>query len=650
MEREKRIRKETIMFFFVLFGITAFILMVFFVSENQHKLYDTPEIENGVLDLSGWDRHHVIALDGNWQFYWNRWIISDVNEDVKGIEPDSCVKVPEHWSNYVIDGEKLPKKGRASYRIVLQNCPENVELITYVPNFRTSYKAYLNGQLVASSGDMSVALEVRHGAYVKELNRAYHARNNWFGSSGEKEMELVIEVDRGMIDGLVLTPILAENQNEYFVSSMRYIVVSVYFGMMLLSMFVFGYILFRNYRSVQSVILFFLSLLMFIRILMKDEFFGIIEVFLPAHAYLDVYLCLKFLTILIPLMYWIYIRNLVDLSIGKTQETIIFAYEAVCLAIIFIFMIRGMPKLEYLMTCISLLPFLLVLWMCYRGIRRGEKGIFHVSLCIMFLLGSIITGSLYTSGFLMINISMVPPTFFVFYVLVQDYIFIRKISDVHRDELEAAKLRLMLQETERNLMLSQIRPHFLYNALVAIQVLCRQDPEKAETAVFDFAQYLRANMSFMTSQEPIPFEKELDHIRHYAAIEKLRFQERLTVIYNINVIDFDVPPLTIQPLVENAIKHGASKKIHGGWVKLETYETENEYQIYVIDNGPGFDVATLDKKQKEGSCGIHNITLRLKEMMNAEISFRTETGCGTVVLVKIPRTEGGTEDESNHSG
>lgn len=650
MEQKKRIRKETILFFFVLSGITAFILMVFFVSQNQHKLYDTPQVQNGVLDLSEWDQNHVIALDGKWQFYWNRWIISDDEQHSKSAKPDAYVNVPEHWSNYEINGEKLPKKGCASYRIILQNCPENMELITYVPNFRTSYKAYLNGQLVADSGDMSVVLEERHAVYTKDLKRTYAARINWFASSEEKDMELVIEVDEGIIDGLALTPILAENEKEYFMSSMRYVAASVYFGMMLLSMFVFGYILFRNYRSVQSVVLFFLSLLMFLRILMKDEFFGIIEVFLPVHTYRVVYICLKFLTILIPLMYWIYIRNLVDLRIRKKQETVIFVYEAVCLAVLFVFMIRGMPKIEFLMTCISLLPFGLVLRKCGQGIRRGVRGMFPVSLCIMFLLASIITGSLYTSGLLMINISIVPPTFFVFYVLTQDYIFIRKISDVHKDELEAAKLRLILEETERNLMLSQIRPHFLYNALVAIQVLCRQDPKKAETAVFDFAQYLRANMSFMTSQNPVPFEKELDHIRHYASIEELRFQDRLTVIYNINAIDFDVPPLTIQPLVENAIKHGASKKIYGGWVKIETYETDKEYQIYVIDNGPGFDISILDEKEKEGSCGIHNITLRLKKMMNAEISFRSEFDCGTVVLVKIPRAKGGTEDEGNYSG
>lgn len=651
MHPRKSTQKYTALFAAVLAGMLLFILSIFFVSANQHELYRTPEVENGILDLSGWDQRHAVALDGKWEFYWDHFIVSDGVEKVPKYEPDLYVDVPEQWSSYEMNEKKLPKNGRASYRIMLLNCPDNAELITYIPNLRASYKAYLNGQLVASSGDMSVALEERHAVKAKELNRAYSTRINWLTFAGEREMELVIEVDGGLIDGLALTPILAENEQEYFASSMRYVAASVYFGMMLLSMFVFGYILFRNYRSVQSVILFVLSLMMFVRILMKDEFFGIIESFLPAQVYREAYICLKILTILIPLMYWIYMKNLMEVPVAGKFSKAVIVYEIVCVAVVFVFVLLERPKLEYVMTCISLIPFMAVLWFCFKEIRLGSRETFFVSLCLIFLLTSIITGSLYMSGILLINISMVPPTFFLLFILTQDYIFIRRISDIQKDELEKVNLRLMLEEAERDLMLSQIKPHFLYNALIAIQVLCRQDPKKAEAAVFDFAQFLRANMSFISSHEPVPFSHELEHIRHYAAIEKLRFQERLTVVYHIHTTDFYVPPLTIQPLVENAIKHGASKRIQGGWVKLETYETENEYQIFVIDNGPGFEMSALRKKQETGSYGINNITVRLRKMMNADIRFYSSTDKGTAVLVKIPkpRREETLYDECNYS-
>ena len=109
-------------------------------------------------------------------------------------------------------------------------------------------------------------------------------------------------------------------------------------------------------------------------------------------------------------------------------------------------------------------------------------------------------------------------------------------------------------------MVSQIRPHFMYNALSSIAALCKLDPDTAYDATITFSDYLRGNMDSLKQTAPIPFEKELEHLKKYLHIEKMRFGNKLNIVYDICATDFEIPQLTVQPLAENAVKHGISKK------------------------------------------------------------------------------------------
>jgi sensor histidine kinase YesM len=187
-------------------------------------------------------------------------------------------------------------------------------------------------------------------------------------------------------------------------------------------------------------------------------------------------------------------------------------------------------------------------------------------------------------------------------------------------------------------MISQIQPHFLYNALNTIKYLIKKDPKTAEGAVVKFSNYLRSNMDSLTQKEPIPFEKELDHVKNYVDIEQLRFGERLKIEYDIQVVDFTIPPLTLQPIVENAIKHGVNQRPEGGTVTIKTDETKSYVIIIVEDNGVGFDI---NEKKNDGRShvGIQNIRKRLEEIMGAFIEIKSEVGTGTTVTIKIPKNE-----------
>lgn len=196
------------------------------------------------------------------------------------------------------------------------------------------------------------------------------------------------------------------------------------------------------------------------------------------------------------------------------------------------------------------------------------------------------------------------------------------------------------QEQEKNkdaqvrLMMSQIQPHFIYNSLSSISTLICINPVQAQEALDDFTEYLRHNLSSLTEVRLIPFEDELNHVQTYVALEKVRFKERISIIYDIKVRDFYVPPLSIQPIVENAIKHGILKKLEGGTVIFKTYETEKAYVVEVIDDGIGFIMSDI-KFEDNIHFGISNIKYRLKTMCNGSLNIISSPNNGARAIIKF---------------
>ena len=124
--------------------------------------------------------------------------------------------------------------------------------------------------------------------------------------------------------------------------------------------------------------------------------------------------------------------------------------------------------------------------------------------------------------------------------------------------LQAAQ-ELVRRERDRQrvqLMLSQIKPHFLYNSLTVIRELIHSDPQAAEKALDDFSGFLRHNMQSINSEQPILLQQELEHVESYLALQRLRFGDELHVVYDIACEDIMLPTLTLQPIVENAVSHG----------------------------------------------------------------------------------------------
>jgi signal transduction histidine kinase len=201
-------------------------------------------------------------------------------------------------------------------------------------------------------------------------------------------------------------------------------------------------------------------------------------------------------------------------------------------------------------------------------------------------------------------------------------------------ELEKITLNAQLAESRISTMMSQIRPHFIYNTLGSIEQLCKLDPPKAGDLVHNFAKYLRGNFGELDNPKPILMSQEMEHVRHYVSIENVRFPD-MTFTFEMNSEDFCIPALTIQPIVENAIKHGLMKLPKGGVIQVVSYETDTDYCISVTDDGVGFDTSALQEDRKH--VGLRNIRERLKVMVNGTLKIESEKGVGTKVLIKIPK-------------
>lgn len=213
---------------------------------------------------------------------------------------------------------------------------------------------------------------------------------------------------------------------------------------------------------------------------------------------------------------------------------------------------------------------------------------------------------------------------------------VQSVLEAQRIEAEKQAMEMRLQESQISIMLSQIQPHFLYNTLNSIYQLCETNPMRARSLVNSFSEYLRNNLSTLEEPGLITFETELSHVNTYLDIEKVRFEDTLEIEYDIKCVDFSLPVLTVQPIVENAVKHGTSKKRGGGTVRISTREDKESYIIEVFDTGCGFDPAK-PKNDGKRHVGIENVKQRLGNMCGGSLSIESTVGKGTLATIIIPK-------------
>ena len=191
----------------------------------------------------------------------------------------------------------------------------------------------------------------------------------------------------------------------------------------------------------------------------------------------------------------------------------------------------------------------------------------------------------------------------------------------------------LMAEQRIHIMMSQIQPHFLYNTLSTIQALCLIDPGKAADTVERFGTYLRQNIDSLSQPRLIPIETEIEHTKIYTDIEQLRFPH-ISISYDIQDTGFSLPALTVQPLVENAIRHGVRIR-RDGMISVVTRKGEGGHIIVIMDNGKGFDVEQA-MNADDTHIGLRNVKERIEKMCGGTLTVDSTEGEGTTITIRIP--------------
>ena len=224
----------------------------------------------------------------------------------------------------------------------------------------------------------------------------------------------------------------------------------------------------------------------------------------------------------------------------------------------------------------------------------------------------------------------------VFLIWIMLNLFVRGIGFVREAILRERLLRKReeeLRDEKVRSMMNQIRPHFIYNTLVSVYELCRDEPKQAMQVIDDFTTYLQSNFTAIAAVEPTSFREELRHIQAYLAVETALHGDDLTVEYDTEALAFDLPPLTLQPIVENAVKYGVGMGHRPEHIVIRTRAEENGVRITVEDNGGGYD----PQPDSQVHVGMKNVRDRLEMMCGGTLDIGPRPEGGTIVTVFLPR-------------
>ena len=222
--------------------------------------------------------------------------------------------------------------------------------------------------------------------------------------------------------------------------------------------------------------------------------------------------------------------------------------------------------------------------------------------------------------------------------------------------VRASKLETQLAQAQLNALKMQLHPHFLFNTLHSISTLVNEDPEAAEAMIARLSELLRLSLENTGAQE-VPLSQELEFVERYLEIEQIRFEDRLRILFDVDpqTLDAQVPNLILQPLVENAIRHGIAQK-PGGTVEVRASLVEGKLLLQVLDDGVGLASKCLNRP----GLGLTNTRARLDAIYGKEHDFvlRNASNGGAEAAIRIPfqplaqpvGDDGNGKNQDAHSG
>jgi sensor histidine kinase YesM len=271
---------------------------------------------------------------------------------------------------------------------------------------------------------------------------------------------------------------------------------------------------------------------------------------------------------------------------------------------------------------LQLTPILLLLCLVFASVFAITQAfVEYIVFNVSFLMDYLMSATMLTN---IVSIN------FVFIVWSLIYFLIHYIKNYRLSEIENLRWQASVVEIELNKLKSQLNPHFIFNSMNSIRALVDEDPSKSKEAITQLSNILR-NTLLMGKKRLIPFSEEMLLVKDYLNLETTRFEERLTTKYDIDAtaLDYEIPPMLLQTIVENGIKHGISKLPEGGEISINAKVTDDKMQIEVINCGQ------LSSQKSETGFGIINTKQRLHLIFGDKASLLLTNYDSKKVLTKI---------------
>ncbi len=588
-----------ILSFFCLF--TGAGIMIF-CSINEEAIYHIPHAEKGVMDFSecqNYNKKINIPIVGELELYMNRWIETDEDK----MPMDSYIHAPSKWSNSIHNKTTYPKTGYASYKVTLKNLKPNTKISVVCGSLTLSVNAYMNHEFAGSCGYPSKTKTDK----VSDLN---NSETIYIEVPQDGTVELVLETGLSEYGGLLAMPYLKLEGHSHTYMSFVNFLPALTLGLLVFSIGISLFISFslkRKEGRYYPFITFLCITAHFIfsyDILLRTRGFNI-------YASDVIFQGLSFFTLCIFVGWEFYsLRKMNGFRIPKYY--LIVTYIAFFILSILYFILMATAGTLWIWIIFFMLNIPVLIQALYQFKKSTSNAFFifvyliMMGLSISEMLDYTDLVSLTTYGHTSVYMIILMVLTLIFYanrLLVLNHME-QKSKDM---EIEALKLK-------QDLLLKQIKPHFIYNALSTIMMLYHKNVTEGDEGIVLFSKYLRTNVDAL-DQNLVSFDDEIDNVVNYIELVNLSVEPKFNLELDISFEDFMIPVLSLQPIIENAVKYSRVNEKEDGYIKISTRLVEEVITLSVSNNGVPFNVLEIKEKSK----GLKNVIARLESSLNATI-------------------------------
>lgn len=607
---------------FVFLSVVTTALGLTLSNKTQNSKQGLPDIKDCVLDFSETNTENAYLKQhafGKYEFFYNKWIVTD---GYKG-EPDAIVSVPHRYKDTVLSGKRLTNKGYSSYRIFVKGLKVGTPVYFMNNNFVGGARGYINGELVFSYGTM-----VREGECVSNGEAEI---TKTFVVNSDEPLEVVFEISSCRQGGLTSPPRIVISTTElapvapYFTNNVGFITLGL-----ITALFAFAFIInfgLPSYKQDYSFALVMLAMLV-LTVFSIGVYWRLL-----AFMRLNTYNIIGEVNLIGNiLLSWAIFYHYAKVGLIKNAKPWLIGLAATSATAIILFIaLTGTAARvsAYILTTLQIaaLVYPAAIDITEKPLRNAFYASFILSvtvftLCTAFDLCDITIAGLERS----ISYVMLPAIICVIALY-------RGISvENSQKAITALKLEKERDRIKADALKAQIKPHFIFNCLSSVQAAYEKSKVLGDKTLSAFSRHLRANVDG-TESELVPFSVELENILNYCELENLRREKPVELLLDCLDADFYLPPLSLQPFVENAFKYSGVDLITDGYVELIACTDENGSVVKINDNGKGFD----PKAVKNTSVGLKNATERLRLLAGAKVTIESKINEGTKITILLPK-------------